>query len=48
MVGTTNRSMAAMPGVWLRKKVRYPWLGGVHRLTMYSGDARLRDPQTRS
>ena len=27
--------MAAMSGVWLRKNVRHPWLGGVHRLTMY-------------
>ncbi len=35
MVGTTNRSMAAMSGAWLRKKVRHPWLGGLRRLTMY-------------
>jgi len=28
MVGTTNRSMAAMSGAWLRKKMRHPWLGG--------------------
>src|SRR5450756_715174 len=35
MVGTTNRSMAAMSGAWLRKKVRHPWLGGARRLTMY-------------
>src|SRR5437667_6938269 len=35
MVGTTNRSMAAMSGAWLRKKVRHPWLGGPRRLTMY-------------
>jgi len=34
-VGTTNRSMAAMSGAWLRKKVRHPWLGGPRRLTMY-------------
>src|SRR5260370_37351239 len=27
--------MAAMSGAWLRKKVRHPWLGGPHRLTMY-------------
>src|SRR5260370_751272 len=33
--GTTNRSMAAMSGAWLRKKVRHPWLGGPRRLTMY-------------
>ena len=41
MVGT-NRSMAAMSGAWLRKKVRHPWLGACpfdHVL----GDARLRD-----
>ena len=24
MVGTTNRSMAAMSGAWLRRKVRHP------------------------
>ncbi len=34
-VGTTNRSMAAMSGAWLRRKVRHPWDGGPHRLTMY-------------
>jgi len=28
IVGTTNRSMAAMSGAWLRKKVRQPWPGG--------------------
>src|SRR3979490_543312 len=35
IVGTTNKSMAAMSGAWLRKKVRHPWLGGRRRLTMY-------------
>jgi hypothetical protein len=35
MVGTTNRSMAAMSGAWLRRKVYHPWLGGPGRLTMY-------------
>src|SRR6201993_1634976 len=35
MVGTTNRSMAAMSGAWLCKKVRHPWLGDPRRLTMY-------------
>ena len=35
MVGATNRSMAAMSGAWLRRKVRHPWDGGPHRLTMY-------------
>src|SRR5882757_6792811 len=35
MVGTTNMSMAATSGTWLRKKVRHPWLGGRRRLTMY-------------
>src|SRR6516165_4146212 len=35
MVGTTNKSMAAMSGAWLRRKVRHPWDGGPHRLTMY-------------
>jgi len=31
----TNRSMAAMSGAWLRTKLRHPWEGGPHRLTMY-------------
>src|SRR5216684_7990705 len=35
MVGTTNRSMAAMSGVRFRRKVRHTWLGGPRRLTMY-------------
>jgi hypothetical protein len=35
MVGTTNKSMAAMSGAWLRKKVRHPWLGGPRRLTTW-------------
>src|SRR6185437_8230576 len=35
MVGTMNRSMAAMSGAWLRRKVFHPWLGGLRRLTMY-------------
>ena len=35
MVGTTNRSMAAMSGAWFRRKVRHPWDGGPQRLTMY-------------
>src|SRR5258708_13612 len=35
MVGITNRSMAAMSGAWLRRKVDQPWDGGPHRLTMY-------------
>jgi hypothetical protein len=35
MVGTTNKSMAAMSGAWLCKKVRHPWLGGDRRLTIY-------------
>src|ERR1700738_3462509 len=30
-----DRSMAAMSGAWLRKKVRHPWLGDALRLTMY-------------
>src|SRR5262249_61860327 len=35
IVGTTNRSMAAMSGAWLRRKVRHPWLGGSRLFTMY-------------
>ena len=35
MLGTTNRSMAAMSDAWLRRKVHQPWDGGPHRLTMY-------------
>src|SRR3981189_67496 len=32
---TTNRSMAAMSGAWLRRKMHQPWDGGPHRLPMY-------------
>src|SRR4030081_176943 len=35
MVGTTNKSIAAISGAWLRRKVRQPRLGGPRRLTMY-------------
>jgi hypothetical protein len=35
MGGTTNKSMAEMPSVWFRRKVRHPWLCGPRRLTMY-------------
>src|SRR3982074_2594429 len=35
MVGTTNKSMAAMSGGWFRRKVRHPWLGAPRCLTMY-------------
>ena len=35
MVGTTNKSIAAMSGAWLHRKVRHSWLGGPRRLTMY-------------
>jgi hypothetical protein len=35
MVGTTNRSIAAISGVRFRRKVRQPWLGGPRRFTMY-------------
>jgi hypothetical protein len=35
MVGTTNKSMAAMSGAWLCRKVHHPWLGGPRRLTIY-------------
>jgi hypothetical protein len=35
MVGTTNKSIAAMSGAWLHKKLRHSWLGGPGRLTMY-------------
>jgi len=43
IVGTTNKSMAAMSGAWLCKKVRHPWLGGPHRLTMYLATLDCRD-----
>jgi hypothetical protein len=33
--GATNRSMAAMSGAWLRRKVRHPGEGGPHPLTIY-------------
>src|SRR5258706_14706050 len=53
MVGVTNRSMAAMSGAWLRRKVDQPWDGGPHRLTMYfatlgRGDAMLTSPEVPS
>ena len=35
MVGTTNKSMAAMFGAWLRWKVDHPCEGAPARLTMY-------------
>ena len=50
MVGTTNKSMAAMSGAWLRRKVRHPWLGGPRRLTMYLAtlDCASSNPSLRS
>src|SRR5450755_4010922 len=50
MVGTTNRSMAAMSGAWLCKKVRHRWLGGPRRLTMYLAtlDCATSNPSLRS
>ena len=39
MVGAMNRSMAAMSGAWLRRKVRHPGEGGPHRLTIVLRDA---------
>ena len=47
MVGAMNKSMAAMSGAWLRRKVRQPWLGGPRRLTMYLATLDAR-PQTRA
>ena len=38
-----NKSIAAMSGAWLRKKVRHPWLGGPPPFDHVLGDARLRD-----
>jgi hypothetical protein len=35
MVGTTNRSIAAMPSAWLRRNVRQPWDGGPLLRAMY-------------
>src|ERR1039457_399624 len=43
MVGTTNRSMAAMSGAWFRRKVRHPLTGRPAPLDHVLGDARLRD-----
>src|SRR6478672_7582036 len=42
MVGTMNKSMAAMSGAWLRRKVRHPWRGGTRRLTIREPDAAMR------
>src|ERR1700719_3112855 len=41
MVGTTIRSMAAVSGAWLCKKVRHPWLSRPRRLTMYLATIQL-------
>src|SRR4029077_4526845 len=35
MVGTTNRSIAAIPSAWVRRNVLQPCDGGSRRLTMY-------------
>jgi hypothetical protein len=35
MVGAMNRSMAAISGAWLRRKMHHAWLGDPPRLTMY-------------
>src|ERR1700742_4393173 len=35
IVGTTNRSIAAMPSAWLRRKVFQPCDGGPLRLAIY-------------
>ena len=42
MVGATNKSMAAMSGAWLRRKVRHPGEGRPLRLTILC-DAGLSD-----
>jgi hypothetical protein len=31
-----KQSDAAMPGAWLRKKVRHPWDGGPHRIMYFA------------
>src|SRR3977135_267863 len=43
MVGTTNKSIAAMSGAWLRKKVFPSLTGRSTTLDHVLGDARLRD-----
>jgi hypothetical protein len=40
--GRDNKSMAAMSGAWLCRKVRHPWLGGPRRLTMYLASSTVR------
>src|SRR5450755_2343779 len=35
IVGTTNRSIDAIPSAWLRRNVFQPWDGGLLRLAMY-------------
>ena len=42
MVGTTNKSIAAMSGAWLRRKVRHPCEAALP-LDHVFGDARLSD-----
>jgi hypothetical protein len=34
-INGSNKSMAAMSGTWLCRKVHHPWLGGPRRLAMY-------------
>src|ERR1700739_3194073 len=46
MVGTTDRSMAAISWAWLRRKTRHAWLGGASPLDHVFGDTRLRDLKT--
>jgi hypothetical protein len=45
-----DRSMVAMSGAWLCKKVRHLWLGGPRRLTMYLAtlDCATSNPSLRS
>jgi uncharacterized protein with von Willebrand factor type A (vWA) domain len=43
MVGTTNRSMAAIFGAWLRRKLPQPWEEGSGLWVIVLGDGRLSD-----
>src|SRR5690348_12366843 len=43
MVGVTNRSMAAMSGAWLPRKVHHPWGRRPASLDHVLRDAGLRD-----
>ena len=47
MMGTTQRSIAVMASVWLRRTVRQPCDGGARHLTMYLDTVEFGDPEAK-